>query len=812
MPDLVANVRFAIRNLAKRKGWSALLVTTLALGLAANAVIFNFMDALVLRAFDFPNQARLVRVWETGRDYNGVDRSNVAPANLLDWREQAGPVFDGLLGLEWWNANLRGREVAERVQGYRVSPGFFEALGVRPSRGRGFTPEEGRSGHERRVVMGHALWQRSFGGAAGTVGSKVTIDGEPYTVVGIAPPGFAFPDGTDVWAPLVLPAPAEARRDQHYLSVLGLLADGRTREEARAALGVVSQRLAREHPETNTARGSDVGTFSLGFGDPILPSLLLIWQAAAVLVLLIACVNVANLILARGAERRRELALRLALGAGRGRIVRQLLTEGVVAGLAAAALALPLQALASHALRVNMPAEVARFLPGWQLVGADARSLLFSVLLAVLAAMLFSLVPAWRAARPDQSEALRDGGRSVAAGGARQRGRNLLVVGQLAAALALVATASLAVKSAHALLNGPQGYEPQGVLAMDVTLSETRYAEPERRRAYVRDALSRLAQLPGVTHAAAASQLPARGGFTSRAIEVEGRPLAKGVEPPEVEARWVTPGLLETLRLPVFEGRGLEPSDDEQAPAVALVSRALAARTWPGQPAIGKRFRVVARDAEQPWITVVGVTGDVVQQWVMRRNAPTFYQPLAQQPRLKLAFALRVAGDPDALARSAQRALQAVDPDQPARDVESMRRSIARGTIGLQYVAAIMAAFGLLALALAVSGVYGVMSLRVSLRTLEFGLRVALGASRLDVLRLALGQALRLAALGLALGAGLAVAASRVLSSTLRGAIASDPALLAGVTGLLAAAALLAAWIPARRALAVDPAETLRAE
>lgn len=812
MSDLAADVRFAARNLWKHKSWSALLVTTLALGLSANAVIFNFMDALVLRAFDFPDQARLVRVWETGRDFNGIDRENVAAANLLDWREQTATVFDELLAIDWWNANLRGREAAEHVQGQRVSPGFFEALGVRPALGRGFTREEGRPGQALRLVLGYALWQRSFGGDPDVVGAKVSVDGEPYTVVGVAPPGFQFPEGAEVWAPLVLPAPAEARRDQHTLSVLGRLAEGRGLDEARAALRVVAQRLAREHPQTNAARGAEVGAFRLGFGDPVLPSLLAIWQAAAGLVLLIACVNVANLVLARGAERQRELSLRLALGARRGRIVRQLLTEGVVAALAAATLALPLQALASRALRVNMPAEIVRFLPGWQHLGADSRSLLFSTLLAVLAAALFSLVPAWRSSRLDLAEALRDGGRTASAGAARQRGRNLLVVAQLAAALALVAGAGLAVKSADRLLNGPQGYEPDGVLAMDVTLSETRYARPEQRRAYVRAALARLGELPGVTHAAAASLLPARGGYTTRGIEVEGRPLAKDAEPPEADARWVTPELLETLRLPVLAGRGIQAADDEDAPGVALVSRSMAERFWPGQDPIGRRFRVVSREGEQPWLTVIGVAGDVIQQWVMRRNAPTFYEPLAQQPRLSLSFALRVAGDPDALARSAQRALQQVDPDQPARDVEGLRRSIRRGTIGLQYVAAIMAGFGALALALAVSGVYGVMSYRVSLRTLEIGVRVALGASPLEVLRLTLGQAARLAGLGLLLGAGLAVALGRLLSAALRGAIASDPWLLASVTLLLAAAALLAALVPARRALAIEPARALRAE
>ena len=812
MHELMSDVRFALRGLAKRKGSSLLLVSTLAVGLAANAVIFNLLDALVLRAVDFPNQASLVRVFETSRDFDGIDLSNVAPANLIDWQEQMGGTFRDLVGLAWWDANLRGRETTERIQGYRVSPGFFAALGVAPQAGRGFLPEEARPGQDRRVVLGHGLWQRAFGGDPGLVGQTLTIDSEPFVVVGIAPPGFQFPEAAEAWAPLVLPAAAEARRDRHYLSVLGRLADGRTRDEARTALSVVARRLEHDHPKTNTARGVDVSSFALGFGDPVLPQLLVIWQAGAILVLLIACVNVANLILARATERQRELAVRLALGAGRARVVRQLVTEGVVAALGAVALAMPLQALASRALRDHMPAEIARFLPGWAGLGADWRTLLFSAALAVVAAGLFSALPAWRASRPDLNEALREGGRSMTVGGVRQRGRNALVVAQLSAAVVLVATAGLAVRSADTLLNGPQGFDPRGVLVFNVSLPESRYPEPRKRRGFVRDVAARLAELPGVSGVAVANCLPGRGDYATRPVEIEGQPLVEGSEPPRVEARWATPTLFETLRMPLLQGRGLEPGDDEKAPGVAVVSRSMAERFWPGQDPVGRRFRVVGKDKDTHWLRVVGVSGDVIHQWAMRRNVPTFYRPFAQDPGLDLAFAVRTAGDPEALSGPVRRALRAVDPDQPAYDVKGLPRSITHSTIGLQYVAAIMAAFGALALVLAVSGVYGVMSYRVSRRTLEIGIRVALGASRVDVLRLTLGQAARLSALGLLLGSGLAFAAGRVLSSTLRGAVAFDPAVLAGVTALLAVAAFVAAWVPAQRALRVDPARALRSE
>jgi putative ABC transport system permease protein len=432
---------------------------------------------------------------------------------------------------------------------------------------------------------------------------------------------------------------------------------------------------------------------------------------------------------------------------------------------------------------------------------------------AVVAAFVFSAVPAWRAARLDLNAALREGSRSVTAGGRRQIGRNVLVVGQVAAALALLVVAGDAVRGARALLDGPQGYEPRGVLAFDVTLSDARYSDPQEQRAYVRDVLARLAELPGVDSVAATNTIPGRGGYSTRPVAIEGQPLAEGVEPPRVEARVATPGLFAALRLPLLRGRGLEDADTEEGREVAVVSRAFAERFWPGQDPIGKRFRVVSGDADTPWLAVVGVSGDVIHQWVMRRNEPTFYRPFVQAPGQRLGFVLRAGGgDPEALAAPVRRALAAVDLDQPAYEMRSQPRSIRQSTIGLQFVAGIMAAFGVLALVLAVGGVYGVMSYRVSQRTLEIGVRVALGASRADVLRLTLGQALRLAAIGLPLGAALGWAASRALGSALRGAVAFEPLVLASVAALLATAALAAAFVPARRALAVDPARALRAE
>jgi putative ABC transport system permease protein len=811
MSQVLGDVRFALRAMAKNAGVSLLMVTTLAVGLAANGVIFNVLDAMVLRPFDFPNTPRLVRLWETFPGADGIDRENVSPANLLDWQAQGRGAVVELIAVDESQTNLRTDGASEQVEMALVSPGFFEALGVVPAAGRAFLAEEAQAGKDRRIILSDAVWRRSFGGAP-MVGRTVTLNMEPYEVVGIAPPRFQFPNGTQVWVPLTLPPAAEARRDQHYLTVLGRLAEGGTLDQARRELNVVARRIETDHPETNTGRGVAVASFNIGFGDPVLPDMLVIWQAAAVLVLLIACVNVANLILARGAERQRELALRLALGAGRGRIVRQLLTEGAVTAMAATALSMPLVAFGARAIRDHMPATLLRYLPGWEHLGADWRTLGFSSVLAILAAGVFSTIPARRAAKASLSDVLHDGGRGATAGAGRQRHRNALVVFQMAAALVLVATAGLAVRSALGLLRGPQGYDPDRLLTFEVRLSDRTYAEPARRLAFVRDVRTRLGALPGVTEVTAANVLPARAGNNWRKVEIEGQPLPKNADPPPVDARWVEPNYFAAMRLPILQGRGIEESDDEKSAPVVVVSRSFAQRFWPGQDALGRRFRTVDPASETPWLTVVGISGDVVHQWVMRRHYPTMYRPMRQEPRTRLAFALRTSGDPDALISAVGPALMDVDPDQPADDVISMRRAIARGTIGMQYVAGIMSAFAVLALVLALSGVYGVLSYRVSLRTTEIGVRMALGATRGHVLKLTLGQAARLSSIGLAVGAVLAFGTGRLLSSALRGAVPSDPVLVVVTTLALALAAMLAAWIPSRRAMAVEPAAALRAE
>ena len=808
----MSDVRLALRSMWRQRGVSFLLVVTLGLGLGANVAMFTILDAMLLRPLDFPNADRLVRIWETAPSSDAFDQWNISPANFLDFQEQSKGTLETLLALEYWNTNLQGNDTPERVSGFKVSPGFFQALGVKPHAGRAFLDEEGAMGAAPSAIIGHGLWQRAFGGDPGVVGRSVVMDGVGFTIVGIAAQGFHFPEGAEIWSPLVLPAQGAASREQRSLTGIGFLKKDASIENVRAELLTIAKRLENAHPTVNKARSVRVETLARGFEDQGLRPVLGFFELGAALVLLIACINVANFLLARGAERRREIAVRQALGAAKSRILRQLLTEGLVTAILALVVALPTAALAARAMRDMMPAEIARYLNGWSSIDLDGRAMFFGLGLATLSALLFSLAPARRAANPDLTDALKEGGRATTEGASRQRGRSALVVSQIAAALALVLVASLAARSAWTLIEGPQGYDPENLLALSVSLPEGKYADEETRRTFVRESLARLGEMPGVAAVAATNVLPSRNSNSGRRIRVEGDTTKEDSELLVADSRAVSPDFFETMKLPLYSGRVINARDDNSPGAlpVAVVSRSFAERHWPGLDPLGRRFR--AGDADTPMVTVVGVCGDVVHQWFGRRNYPTYYRPYAQEPRLSVSFAVRTTGDPEALSQDARRALAGADPFQPAFGVASMRRWIGVSTIGLRFVASIMTVLSGLALLLALTGVYGVMAYRVSLRTLEIGVRLVLGATRGDVLRLTMGQAAWLTAGGLTLGGAAGVGLSRLLSNLLQGAVAVDVWTVLGFSSLLASAALLAAYIPARRSLSVDPARALRAE
>jgi putative ABC transport system permease protein len=805
MRTLLTETKHAFRTLLKRPALTALVVVTLAVGLAANASMFQVIDALILRPFTFEDVDRVVLVAETAPDAPAEMQESVSPGMYRDLRAQA-DAFAHLGAFEWWDVNLATGDEAERISGFAVSANFFTAIGAQPALGRSFTLDEETRGNHRRVVLSDGLWQRRFAGDPAVLGRTVLLDGESYEIVGVMPKDFSFPLGSEIWAPLALEPETAGRRDLRYLTLIGRLAPGRTVRDAHAQVAAIGDRVAQEYPETNRGRGLMAVTLTEGMRDQGLGPIVSLWQASAALVLLIACANIANLLLARGAERQREMAVRTALGASRARIVRERLIESAALALAAVPLGLALAWLGIDLMRAGLPARLVRFVAGWQTMDVDGRLVMFTIGLAALTSLTFGVIPALRASRPAVTEALKDGGRGTSAGRERQRLRRALVVGQIALALPLLVASGLSTLGAHRFLSGSQGYDPDGLLIMRAMLPDARYGQPEARRQFAESALRELGGLPGVERVALANVLPSLTSNAGRSIEVEGRPNPDPANAPRIDYRAVTPGFFETLGIPILRGRGITAADGADAQPVVVLSESAATRYFPDTDPLGRRLRL----GDDRLLTVVGISGDVIHDWFAGRNKPTAYRPYLQAPTGALAIVLRAAGDPSGLALPAAAAVRRIDPAQALYDVMPMRESLHQRTIGLQYVARVMAVFGLIALLLAAVGVYSVMAFMVSQRTHEIGVRIALGASRGDVLSLTVGSAVRLTALGVAIGLLASLGVSRLLESALEGVLTGDLRVSLAVAGVLVTSAVLAGYIPARRATGIDPMVALR--
>ena len=623
MLNIKQDIHFALRMIARQPMLSATVVLMLAFGLGANGAIFSVIDAIVLRPFPIEDVDRMVMLAESSPDsLFEFESFSVAPANYLDWREQS-DAYETLAAYEYWDVNLEDRDEPERIQGMFASPGFFEILGVEPAMGRTFLPEEEEVPNRYRVILGHGLWTRRFGADPSVLGQAITLDGEAYTVVGVAPEGFDFPVGAQVWSPLAFPPDVRENRGAKYLTVVGRLKDGRSVGDAASEMQVIGERLREQYPDDN--RGWDVGVRSLSEGliDPGAPAFLGVLQFGAGLVLLIACANITNLLLARGTERNRELAVRMAVGAGRGRLFQLLIAEAFVLSIAGAALSILFAWVGLDLIRSHMPANIARFVTGWREIDVDMRLIVFILGGALMTAGIFGSLPALRFSRPDLNDALKQGGRGTTDSHGRQYGRNALVVVQIAMALGLLVGAGITVSAMQRLIGGPHGFDSENMLTVRLSLPETKYEEPDSRRQFVDRTLAELAALPGVLNATVSNALPGTGTGSSRRIYVEGELFGEDMNPPAAAYRAVSPGYFQTLRIPVVSGRGFRATDDEETPLVAVVSKSMARRHWPGEEAIGKRLKVGSSDGE--WINVVGVSGDVVHHWVGSRNEPTVY-------------------------------------------------------------------------------------------------------------------------------------------------------------------------------------------
>jgi len=802
MLTALKDIRYAWRSLWKRPLLTATIAVTLALGLGANAAIFNLIDRMVLRPYPLLDPDRAVLLAETGGALE-FKKESVSLLNFLDWRAGA-DTMTHLSAIQWWDANLVDRDDPERLPGFRVSSDFFDAVGIRPALGRGFVRDDETLGRHHVVVIGDALWKRRFDADPGIIGRTIIVDGEPHQVVGVAPPRFLFPDGSQIWAPIAFDPKDPPKRQIRYLTVIGRLRDGKSLEDAQAQMAVLADRLAREYPDANRDHGVRVYTLTQGMLDEGSGPMLSLWQASAFVVLLIACANIANLMLARGAERRREIAVRLALGAGRSRVMRELLTESLLVALIAVPPALAVAWVSLRAIKSSMPANIVRFVPGFDSLGPDTRLFAFTIGLAALTACIFGLLPALQASKSQVSEALKEGGRTATG---RQWMRRGIVIAEIAIALPLLVAAGLGVIGTNRFLNGPQGYDPDGVLTMKLVLPDRTYHDAASQRRFVERAIDALKSVPGVEHAAIVNNPPASGGNSSRPIEVEGQPAPDPRNLPTVDNRVATPDYFTVMGIPIVRGRAFTSADREGSLPVAIISEAMARKYWPGEDPIGRRVIV-----EKGQWTVVGICGDIIHDWFLRRNNASMYRPFAQVPSDYFGVVLKTDGDPTRIAGAARQALLRVDATQPVFEMMPMRQALHERTIGLQYLAAIMTVFAALALLLAAVGLYAVISYLVAQRRHEIGLRMALGATGADVMRLTVGQALNLTLIGTAIGLALSVALSRLMEAGLLGIATSDVRVFVVFSTVLIAAAMLAGYLPARRAAQIDPMVALRAE
>jgi predicted permease len=806
MDRLWVDLRLAVRGLVKRPLFATSIVVTLALGIGANVAVFGVIDALLIHPFDLRDVDRIVMPIATSPKWTG-HRETVSPADFLDWRRDfQGGAVEHLAATDWWDANLVGRDEPERVLGFFVSPAFFKAFDATPAVGRTFLPEDEVAANAKRVVLSDGLWRRRFGADPSVVGQAVRIDGQQWTVVGIMPAAFVFPMRAEIWAPLTFDEATARNRSRQYLTVFGRLAPGRSLEEANAQLGAITKRLARDHPETNAQLGSVVLTVSRGMADVGVPSVLALWQAAGVFVLLIACANIANLLLARAAEREREIAIRLALGSSRLRILRESFLESALLVAVSVPAALAVGWVSLRIMHGLMPARIVRFIAGWDRMGLDTWTIGVAFLCAAIAAVVSGALPVLNTSFGVVSDALKTDGRT-GAGPGRQRIRRALVVAEIALALPLLVAAMLSASTITRFLTGWQGYDPDGVLTMRASLPPSRYPDAASRDRFASRLLDELSTIPTVSSYTIANVVPALDSNWKRPIEIAGQPLDARSKAPEVDYRVISPQYFDVLRMPLIAGRPFSSADREGAEPVVIVSEAMARKFWPDGRTLDGRIRVDGG----AWLRVVGICGDVVHDWFDGR-VPTLYLPLAQAPIYTLTVAVRTKGDPLTLVAATRAAVAKVDPDQPLYDVMTERQVLADRTISLKYIAGVMGAFAGIALLLAILGLYAVMTFLVARRVREIGVRIALGASRRDVVRLALAQAIRLTATGVGIGALLATALGRAMEAGLLGIVSSDIRMTAALAAVLGITAIAAGYLPARRAAAVDPMTALRAE
>jgi putative ABC transport system permease protein len=806
--QLVEDVRFGLRMLRKSPGFTVVAALTLALGIGANTYIFSMVDALLFRPMELSHPDRIVALWERLPAIN-YERNELSPANFLDWKAQ-NHVFDHMAAQSWWDANLGGVDHPEHLHGFLVTPDYFAALGAQPMLGRAFLEEEGTPGKDLVAMLSYGLWRDHFAGDPSIVGKPVLLNGMKYTVVGVMGPSFNYPSGAQLWAALAFPPPLAANRASHYLHGVAHLETGVSREQARAEMSAIAARLVQQYPQTNTGRDANVmPLMESEVGEARAPMLVLL--ATVGLVLLIACANISNLLLARASSRQRETAVRAALGATRPRLIRQWLVESMLLGLLGGGLGILFAYVCLEVHAIRIPPDFARIIPGWDKIAINAPVLLFTSAVSLGTGLLFGFLPALAASRLNVNDTLKEGAPSAGVGRRRGLLRNALIVSEVALSLALLATAGLMMKSFVRLERVSPGFNPDRMLTMFVALPDAKYASDPQISSFYEQLIERVQNLPGVQSAAAANIIPLDKMNTTSSIRIEGRPEPKPGEEPDANFRTVSNSYFRTMQIPIVRGREFTSQDSEKVQQVVAVNEAFAARFWPGEDPIGKRMRFSGPLQEHPWRTLVAVVGNVKNQLDVAAP-PEMYFPLRQQTQNTMALVVRTSADPRSLEESVRAQVAALDRDQPVFDIRTMDDLRSLSVIPQRIGGTLMAAFAGFALVLAAIGLFGVIAYAVSERTREIGIRMALGAKPREVFRLVVGQGMTLALIGLLVGLPLALGMGRAVAGLLYGVAPNDFRTFVSVALLLALVAFVACYIPARRAMRVDPIIALRYE
>jgi len=802
--------RYALRTLAKNPAWTVAAVACLAIGIGANTTVYTAMRAIAIEPVPTPNSDRLVMISEVlPRDPDNFDFNELAPANLIDWMQQT-RTLEHIAAFAWWDVNITGINEPERVTGFRVTPEFFRTLGERPALGRAFTDEEGHEGNTDRVILSHPLWMRRFGGDPGVIGRTVQLNGVKHTIVGVMGEDFIFPPGAELWKAFALEGATAADRDGRWLNAIARLRPTSTLAEARAEARAIARRLELQYPDMNAKWGMKVEPAQVFYGRHPRPYMV-VMLASVALVLLIGCANVANLLLARATTRGRELAVRVALGARRSDLVRQMLAESTVIALIGGALGALLALWGVRLMRDTLPADMVRFNPGWTRITINGHALLFTMAVSIATAVVVGLVPALIASRADPQQALKESGRTASGTGGRHRLRSVLVVGEVALALMLLFGTGLMVRSFIGLIQTDQGYTVEKALTMQLTLPNARYKSEDDRARFYTNLVDRVREVPGVRAASLVNELPPSWNDISSRFILEGEPKPQRGDPAHQERmHLVWDGYFAAMGIPVRRGRDFDRHDDTTKEPVAIVSEAFARKYWPDQDALGKRFSVLADSMHLT--TVVGVVADVRHNPNTGRAllAPVVYVPAAQGPWDTMTLIVRTAASPLAMTADVQRVIGSLDPTLAPGNVQTLERMLSSSLSPQRITAGMLSVFAGIAMLLAVIGIYGVISYSVNQRTHEIGIRMALGAQRADVVGRVLRQGLVLAMFGIAIGTLGSFAMARGMAALLHEVSPTDPLTFVAVAVMLATVAVLGSWFPARRAAAVDPVVALR--